>query len=196
MLKVLSFPGNSECRSEIEVEPLVGSSLAGFLNFVECITSSYALFPPALVHQLTLLRSNKEVMFLTVIGCWGSFPKPDFASRLNVIVANMAGIPAPFIPVFLVGEAKRKTQTKGEGTEENPSSVGVEPQIIDSVTCVPRHVHSIHSESAGRNVCKYVISRIAGLRDQSHGPDVSPRPHKFDRRTSLTRLSSGYPRTR
>jgi hypothetical protein len=76
------------------------------------------------------LRSNTEVRFPTAIGCFGSFPKPDFASRLNVGVGINKDIPAPFRPVVLVGEAKRKTPTKDEGTKQNPSPAGAETQRL------------------------------------------------------------------
>jgi hypothetical protein len=40
MLKILGYPGVSECRSELEVERHIGSNLAGIFQIVDCTTTS------------------------------------------------------------------------------------------------------------------------------------------------------------
>ncbi|KAF8576731.1 hypothetical protein K439DRAFT_1622623 [Ramaria rubella] len=93
MLKILGFPGLrvDEYNSELEVERHIGSFFPGFFKIENCITSS-----------------GTEVRFPTAIGCFGSFPMPDFASRLDAsILQSGNGLPPSFRPVVLLGEGKR-----------------------------------------------------------------------------------------
>jgi hypothetical protein len=114
MLKILGFPGVSKCRSEMDVERDVGSILAGFFNIQGCVTSAYAwsLF----ISHLTadVFRSGNQIKFPTAVGCFGSFPKPDFGTRVRDASESL---PELFRPSVLIGEAKRSAMGKDKAME-------------------------------------------------------------------------------
>ncbi|KAL6299367.1 hypothetical protein BKA93DRAFT_829937 [Sparassis latifolia] len=110
VLKLLAFPGIQNTISEMDVERQIGSILTGIFNIRGCTT-----------------YSSTALKYPTILGCFGSYSRPDVACQISV--ERLPGI--KFCrPLVLAGEARRpqnrvpqKDAPSGSATPSDESPV-------------------------------------------------------------------------